>query len=103
MRRGIFSLIVIAVIWAAAVALAQTAPTASAIGQANLRAAPDVNSALLGEITSGSRYPIIGRSQFVPWLLLGDAQMQPMGWVFRDLLDVQGDLSSVPFTEAPIN
>jgi beta-lactamase class A len=83
--------------------LAQTVPTASAIGQANLRAAPDINSALLGQITSGARYPIIGRSQYVPWLLLGDAQMQPIGWVFRDLLEIQGDLSSVPFTEAPIN
>ena len=103
MRRVILSLIVIAVAWAATIALAQTAPTAGAIGQANLRAAPDVNSDLLGEITSGNRYPIIGRSQFVPWLLLGDARMQPLGWVFRDLLDVQGDLSGVPFTEAPVN
>jgi beta-lactamase class A/uncharacterized protein YgiM (DUF1202 family) len=94
---------VIAVTWAATIAFAQTAPTAGAIGQANLRAAPDVNSDLLGEITSGNRYPIIGRSQFVPWLLLGDARMQPMGWVFRDLLDVQGDLSGVPFTEATVN
>jgi beta-lactamase class A/uncharacterized protein YraI len=82
---------------------AQTTPTAAALGQANLRAAPDVNSDLVGEITAGARYPILARSQFVPWLLIGDAAMQPLGWVFRDLVDIQGDLNTVPYSEAPIN
>ncbi|MDZ4764599.1 MAG: serine hydrolase [Chloroflexota bacterium] len=82
---------------------AQPAPTAAALGQANVRAAPDVTSALVGEITAGTRYPILARSQFLPWLLIGDTVMQPIGWVFRDLVDVQGDLNAVPFSEAPVN
>lgn len=73
--------------------------TAEPVGQANLRATTDVSSELLGEITAGTRYPVLGRSQFYPWLLLGDpATQQPIGWVFETLLVVQGDLSSVPFS-----
>jgi len=41
--------------------------TAEAINQANLRAATDVNAELLGQITIGTRYPVIGQSQFFPW------------------------------------
>ncbi|NWG17060.1 MAG: serine hydrolase [Chloroflexi bacterium] len=72
---------------------------AEAIGQANLRATADVNSALVGQIQSGTRYPVIGRSEFFPWLLLADpATNQPLGWVFRDLVNVYGELTLVPFS-----
>lgn len=73
--------------------------TAEAIGQANLRATTDVASALRGEIRLGSRYPVLGRSQFFPWLLLGDpVTEQPIGWVFAELVTVQGDLNQTPFS-----
>ena len=81
--------------------LAQQTPavTAEAVGQANLRAAPDVNSDIVGEITAGARYPVIGRSEFFPWLLLAEANSTtPKGWVFADLVTVQGNLNSVPFS-----
>ncbi len=74
--------------------------TAEAIGQANLRAWTDVSSALLGQIVAGTRYPVVGRSIAYPWLLLGDPNtQQPIGWVFRDLVNVTGDISLVPITE----
>jgi uncharacterized protein YraI len=74
--------------------------TAEALGQANLRAAADVNSVQLGQITNGTRYPVIGRSQFYPWLLLGDPNtLRPIGWVFAELVQVYGDINDVPFTE----
>ncbi len=84
---------------------AQTAPaTAEAIGQANLRAAPSLDAELLGEIRAGTRYPVNGRSALYPWLLLGDpTSLQPIGWVYQDLVNVQGDLSSVPFTEQSVD
>lgn len=76
-----------------------SAVTAEAIGQANLRATTDVGAALVGQIQSGTRYPVIGRSEFFPWLLLGDpATNQPIGWVFDQLVSVSGDLASVPIT-----
>ena len=55
--------------------------TAEAVGQANLRAAPDVNSEQVGEILSGMRYPVIGRSEFYPWVLLGDPTTQEPFWL----------------------
>ncbi len=82
---------------------AQTGVTAEAVGQANVRSQPNVNGELLGEIRAGTRYNVSGRSQFVPWLLLIDpATNQPLGWVFQDLVTVQGDLNSVPFTEETV-
>ena len=81
--------------------LAQTSPvSAEAVGQANLRAAADVNSTVIGQIVSGTRYPVIGRSEFYPWLLLADpATQQPLGWVFDELLNVQGNANSVPVSD----
>ncbi|MDX2160319.1 MAG: serine hydrolase [bacterium] len=76
------------------------AVTAEAVGQANLRAWTDTTAALLGEIRAGTQYPVIGRSALYPWLLLSDpATGQPLGWAFRDLLTLRGDLAAVPVTE----
>ncbi len=78
--------------------------TAEAVGQANLRAATDVNAPLLGQITSGTRYPILGRSQFYPWYLLGDPNtQQPIGWVYADLITVVGSVNSLPYSEVVIS
>jgi beta-lactamase class A len=77
---------------------------AEAIGQANLRARPDVNAPLVGEITAGTRYPVIGRSEFFPWLLLGNPQdNRPIGWVFQDLVTVFGTLSTVPYSTVDVS
>lgn len=76
-----------------------TGVTAEAVGQANLRANPDVASDLVGQITAGTRYPVLGQSEFFPWLLLGDpATAQPIGWVFAELVTVQGNVSQVPLS-----
>ncbi|MCB9453420.1 MAG: serine hydrolase [Anaerolineaceae bacterium] len=73
--------------------------TAEAVGQANLRESTDVNSALVGQIVAGTRYPVIGRSQFYPWVLLGDpASGAATGWVYVDLVNVYGDINQVPFS-----
>ena len=60
---------------------------------------PDIESLRVNEIASGTRYPVLGRSEFFPWLLLGDpATTQPLGWVFNELVTVQGNLNTVPFS-----
>jgi len=95
----IFSVLVLAVSVSA-----QTGVTAEAIQQANVRAATDVNADMLGQITAGTRYPVVGRSQFYPWLLLGNpATGQALGWVFQDLVTVQGDINTLPFTEVTLS
>ena len=88
-----------------ALAAAQDSPpTAEALGQANLRAVPDVASDQVGEIRAGTRYPIVGRSELYPWFLLGDAASgQPLGWVFADLVQVQGSLAAVPFSTLAVD
>lgn len=103
MPRKLQALLLCLLLWLALppIMLGQnTHVTAEAIGQANLRAATNTDSDLLGQIAAGTRYPVIGRSQFYPWLLLGDpASLRPMGWVFAELVTVQGNLNSVAFTE----
>jgi uncharacterized protein YgiM (DUF1202 family) len=78
--------------------------TAEAVGQANLRSTTDVNADLLGQITSGTHYPVLGRSQFYPWYLLGDPNTQaPIGWVYADLVTVTGNINGLPFSEVVIS
>ncbi len=73
---------------------------AEAFGQANLRAHDYIEAAKVGEIVAGQRYPVLGRSARYPWLLLGDAQTgAPLGWVYRELVRVEGDLANVPYSE----
>lgn len=90
-------------ILAAGVSLAQgsgSAVTAHPLGQANLRAEASIDSALLGEIRAGTTYPILGRSQFYPWLLLGAPDsLAPIGWVFETLVSIRGDINRVPFSD----
>lgn len=74
--------------------------TAEALGQANLRATTDVNADLVGEITNGTQYPVLGRSELYPWLLLGDpVTQQPIGWVFDQLVAVNGDVNQVAYSD----
>jgi len=88
-------------------AQAQLQPTgvyAQAIGQANLRAADSIDAPLVGEIKSGVNYPVLGRSQFYPWLLLGERDSDaPMGWVFDALVVISGDLYRVPITDLSLD
>ena len=94
-----FIVILITVIALPSLAQPATGVTAEAIGQANLRASTDVTANLVGEITSGTRYPVLGRSEFFPWLLLGDPTTnQPKGWVFMELVNVQGNANTLPFS-----
>ncbi len=84
--------------------LAQTGVTAEAIIRANLRATTSTDAPLLGEITAGTAYPVIGRSALYPWYLLADSvTLQPKGWVFAELVTVRGDVNNVPFSDVVVN
>jgi hypothetical protein len=77
----------------------ESAVYAEALGQANLRAAADINADKTGEIVFGTRYPVVGRSELYPWLLLGDPVKQyPIGWVYSDLVSITGDVILVPIS-----
>ncbi len=90
----------------ASLALAQqpSGITAQALGQANLRAGDNINSALIGEITAGTAYPVLGRSQFYPWLLLGSpGTTSPIGWVYETLVVVSGNLDQAPVSHLKLD
>ncbi|HEX2620929.1 MAG TPA: hypothetical protein VHL11_12300, partial [Phototrophicaceae bacterium] len=79
---------------------------AEAIQSANLRAAIGTEADVMGEIQTGTRYPVIGQSELYPWLLLGNVDTaQPIGWVFKDLVNiynVSANLEAVPFTDVNV-
>lgn len=104
MRRYLLIAFALLTVIVASVAAQTPPPTAEAIGEANLRAAPGTDWEVVGAIRSGTPYPVIGRSALYPWLLLGSTTTpgQPLGWVFRDLVTTQGDLAAVPVTESAI-
>jgi uncharacterized protein YraI/beta-lactamase class A len=85
-------------------AWAQPAVTAEAVGQANLRATVGTDAPIIGQIVAGTRYPVLGRSEFFPWLLLGDPTSgTPIGWVFQDLVTVQGNVLSLPISSVTVD
>lgn len=102
--------IIICVIWlfliASIAVLAQqnSGVTAQAIGQANLRAEANIDSALIGTIENGTSYPVIARHQFYPWLLLGDPNtVEAIGWVYETLVSVNGNINVLSFSDLAIN
>lgn len=77
--------------------------TAEALGQANLRAAATIDSEIVGEIRSGQSWPALARSELYPWLLLGDDQGRPMGWVYADLVRLDDDAAGLPFSTVALS
>lgn len=95
----IWCVVVIVCLFPALVSGQDAGVSAEAQVRANLRATTDVSSTLLGEIVSGTRYPVIGRSEFYPWLLLGNpSNKRPIGWVFQDLVTIYGNVNTVPIS-----
>jgi len=107
MRRIVLSAFVVLIFALPLFAVFGQQPTgiyAEAILEANVRAAIGTDAQVVTKITAGTRYPVVGRSQFYPWLLIGDpSTFQPIGWVYQDLVTVIGDVNAVPFTEASVD
>ena len=96
MLRRQFLLFLLLFISRAVLAQTPAAVMAEAHGQANLRAAAALESTLLGEIRRGERWPVLARSEQFPWLLLGDAAGVPLGWVYAELVSLDGTSASLP-------
>jgi beta-lactamase class A len=81
-----------------------TGVTAEAIdGAVNLRSEPNTEADIIGEIAPGTRYPVVGRSDLAPWVLLGDVfTLQPIGWAFQDIVRLYGPIENVPFTNVSV-
>jgi uncharacterized protein YraI/beta-lactamase class A len=81
----------------------QDAPTATpvafveAMQLAKVRAGPAVTYSQIGTIVTGQTYKIMGRSSHFPWYLI--SLPNTMGWVYKDIVKVTGNLDGVPWTE----
>lgn len=70
-----------------------------ALEAANVRAQPDPNAELLGQIRPGEYYNVIRR--YYRWLEFQyDQSPTRRGWVFEDLVQILGDSSVIPVVES---
>lgn len=76
-------------------------PTATTLGEANVRFGPDVTYPVIAEVGAGETFRILERHAIVPWLHIAlDDSPTGSGWIFSDVVTVTGDLFSVPATSA---
>lgn len=77
--------------------LLTTGIQAEAIGEANLRSGPGIEFDQVGKIMAGASYEILGRSEYVPWLLIiypsGESST---GWVYQDLVTTTAAIADIP-------
>jgi SH3 domain-containing protein len=80
-----------------------TPVSAQALGTpTNLRSGPGLNFDIVGVLSTGDTVPIIGRSVTFPWYVVAWAE-GPNGqaWVFAQLIQVIGDITTVPVIDPP--
>lgn len=94
-----FALVASLIFTIVAIQAQSSSVTAEALGSANLRAAPGLEAEIVGRIVVGTRYPVVGRSELYPWVLVADTTtQQPIGWVFNDLVTIQGNINTLPLS-----
>lgn len=110
MKRVIVFLIVVCfLLFIAMVSTAQyrdTGVRAVAQNTVNLRSYPDTETEdnILGQMQIGVQYVVVARHEQFPWLLLANpATLQPVGWVFKDIVVTTGDLNQVPFSDVNLS
>jgi len=77
--------------------------TAQALGTpTNLRSGPGLNFDIVGVLSAGDTVPIVGRSVQFPWyVVLWADGPNGQAWVFEQLVQVIGDITTVPIVDAP--
>jgi len=74
-----------------------------AIDYANVRFGPGIDFPRIGEIQRGERYAVLRRHATFLWLeIVYPRYVTGRGWVFRDTVNVLGDLNHVPSTDERI-
>lgn len=76
-------------------------PTATTIGETNIRFGPDVSYPVIAKVEAGRTFQIVERHAIFPWLRVRlDESPTGSGWVFNDIVTISGDIYSLPVTEA---
>lgn len=66
----------------------------------NVRSGPSTDFEVLGQIEQGERVPIAGTNADQTWVVIDFGGQQ--GWMATYLLDIRGNLSSLPLVEEPV-
>jgi uncharacterized protein YraI len=76
-------------------------PVATTLGEANVRFGPDLNYPVITRVAAGTSYPVLELHAIYPWvrIALPDSPTGS-GWIFRDVVEIAGDLSHTPVTNA---
>jgi beta-lactamase class A len=74
-------------------------PTATTLGEANIRFGPGVEYPSIIKVQSGMTYRILERHTTLPWVRIALAESPTgNGWIFNDVVEIAGDLSIAPAT-----
>ena len=76
-------------------------PVATTLGDANVRFGPGVEYPAITEVPAGASFRVVERHSLVPWVrvVLPDSPVET-GWIYREIVEIAGDLSQVPMTNA---
>jgi uncharacterized protein YraI/beta-lactamase class A len=79
-------------------------PVATTLGDANVRFGPGTEYPAIVEVPAGTRFRVVELHTLVPWVRvsLADAAdtVVETGWIFREIVEIEGDISQVPMTNA---
>ncbi len=76
-------------------------PTVTTIGEANIRFGPDLQYPVIVKVPAGQTFRVLERHTLVPWLRIAlDESPTGNGWIYREIVEISGDLSGVPATNA---
>lgn len=77
-----------------------TGPVATTLGEANIRFGPDISYPTVLTAPAGSSFRVLQLHALVPWVRLAVPESPTGdGWVFREVIRIEGDVSGLPTTE----
>jgi uncharacterized protein YraI len=95
--------LVLLLVYSSAAQYSDTGVRAEAQNTVNFRAYPGSDTDILGQMEIGVQYIVVGQHELYPWLLIADASsIRAVGWVFRDIVLVTGNLNNVPFLDVVV-
>ncbi len=76
-------------------------PTATTLGEANIRFGPDVRYPVIAKVAEGTTLRVLELHARFPWVHVAfEPSPTGSGWIYRDIVTLEGDLTTVPVTEA---
>ena len=76
-------------------------PLAVTLGEANVRFGPDIRYPVIAKVPSGTALRVLELHARFPWVRVAfEESPTGSGWLYRDVVTLEGNLSEVPVTDA---